>query len=116
MSRRTDKLHFILLLGLCSMGGGTGRELGAEMAELFWSFQPVRTTAPPVVRRAEWPQSQIDCFILAKLEEHGLEPSGPADKRTLIRRASIDLTGLPPAPAEIEAFLEDESSEAFAKV
>jgi hypothetical protein len=64
----------------------------------------------------EWPQSAIDHFILAKLEEHALGPSAPADKRTLIRRATIDLTGLPPTPTEIDEFLADQSANAFARV
>jgi len=82
----------------------------------FWSFQPVRDVMPPAVRAANWPQSPIDRFILARLEERGLTPCEPADKRTLLRRATFDLTGLPPSPDEIEAFLADESPAAFAKV
>ncbi len=82
----------------------------------FWSFQPVREVTPPAVRDAKWPQGPIDFFILARLEERGLTPGEPADKRTLLRRATFDLTGLPPTPEEIEAFLADESPAAFAKV
>lgn len=82
----------------------------------FWSFRPVRDTTPPKVNDGDWPRSGIDRFILAKLEANGLEPSPQADKRTLIRRVTFDLTGLPPSPEEIDAFLQDESSEAFGRV
>jgi len=82
----------------------------------FWSFQPIRDYPRPVVRDTEWTHSSIDHFVLAKLEEKGLHPVAPADKRTLIRRATFDLIGLPPTPEEIDAFLADESPQAFAKV
>src|ERR1051326_7356724 len=84
----------------------------------FWSFQPVRRPAPPQLtgKAARWPQSPIDSFIVAKLEAKGLEPTHPADKRTLIRRATYDLTGLPPTPDEVDAFIADQSPDAFAKI
>jgi hypothetical protein len=82
----------------------------------FWSFQPVRKPAPPEVRNKVWVRSPIDAFILAKLEEKHLQPAPPADKLTLLRRATYDLTGLPPTEAEIRAFLDDHSPEAFARV
>jgi hypothetical protein len=81
----------------------------------FWSFQPVRDPAPPAVKDAAWAKSPLDRFILAGLAAKGLKPAAPADKRTLIRRATFDLTGLPPTPEEINAFLGDESPDAFAK-
>jgi mono/diheme cytochrome c family protein len=82
----------------------------------FWSFQPVRNPAPPLVRDVAWPASPIDRFVLARLEQNGLAPAPPADKRTLLRRAYFDLIGLPPTPAETESFLRDESRGAFASV
>jgi len=82
----------------------------------FWAFQPMAKPTPPTVLKSAWIQSPIDAFILAKLEEKRLKPSAPADKRALIRRATFDLIGLPPTPAEIEAFLADRSPDAFAKV
>ena len=83
----------------------------------FWSFQPLQESSPPEVRNSSWPRSPIDHFILAKLEQEGLEPVPAAGKRTLIRRASFDLIGLPPSPQEVEAFLaDDDSPEAFARV
>jgi hypothetical protein len=82
----------------------------------FWSFQPIRDVPPPPVRDASWPEGPIDRFLLAALEAKGLRPAPPADKRTLIRRATFDLTGLPPTPEEVAAFLADDSPQAFAKV
>ena len=88
----------------------------SDAAKAHWAFQPVAKPAPPSVKQADWPASPIDNFILAALEEKGMKPSAPTDKRTLIRRATFDLTGLPPSPAEVKAFLEDNSELAFAKV
>jgi hypothetical protein len=82
----------------------------------FWAFQPVHRPAPPSVKNSAWPKSPIDRFILAKLEKTGLEPVNPADKRTLIRRAYYDLIGLPPSPEQVDAFLQDSSADAFAKI
>lgn len=82
----------------------------------IWSFEPVRHVTPPHVQTTAWPQSPIDYFILAQLEERDLTPAEPADKRTLLRRATFDLTGLPPTPAETEEFLADECPSAFARV
>src|SRR4051794_13990320 len=81
----------------------------------FWSFQKVKEQAPPAVRDASWVKNDIDRFVLAKLESKGLKPSPPADKATLLRRASFDLIGLPPTPEELQAFLADNSPEAFEK-
>ena len=82
----------------------------------FWSFQPLRKPAPPQVAHESWPKTDIDRFVLARLEQNGLTPVRLADKRTLIRRATLDLTGLPPTLEEIEAFEKDDSPGAFAKV
>jgi mono/diheme cytochrome c family protein len=94
----------------------TASSEGAAQNRLFWSFQPLANPAPPVVEDSAWPRSSIDIFILAKLENVGLTPAPLADKATLIRRASFDLIGLPPSPAEIDAFLQDDSADAFATV
>ena len=84
-------------------------------ARRFWSFQPPREVLPPIVRTA-WGRTPIDNFILAKLEEKKLSPAPEADRRTLLRRVTVDLTGLPPSPEEIEAFLKDESPDAYERV
>ncbi len=82
----------------------------------FWSFRPIANPTPPAVHDKKWAHSDIDRFILAKLEERHLKPVPAASKRSLIRRASYDLTGLPPTPAEVSAFENDHSPNAFAKV
>ncbi|MFA6545562.1 MAG: PSD1 and planctomycete cytochrome C domain-containing protein [Limisphaerales bacterium] len=89
-------------------GKSTGREL--------WAFQPVSHPQPPVNSRDRWSRQEVDRFIFARLQKAGLQPSAPADRRTLIRRATFDLTGLPPTSAEVDAFVRDASPEAFAKV
>ncbi|HEV3384067.1 MAG TPA: DUF1549 domain-containing protein, partial [Gemmata sp.] len=93
-----------------------GRFTITDKHRQFWSFQPVKAVRPPNVRDAAWPKSDIDRFILAGLEGKGIATATPADKRTLIRRATFDLIGLPPTPAEIDAFLADDSPQAFARV
>jgi hypothetical protein len=87
-----------------------------EEQRRFWSFRPVEAVEPPAVKDTAWPRSRIDHFILSALEARGLAPAPPADRRTLIRRATFDLTGLPPTPDEVEAFLEDGTPDAFARV
>ena len=70
----------------------------------WWAFQPVVKPAVPAVKQTAWTRNPIDAFILAKLEDKGLSPSAPADKVTLIRRASPDLIGLPPTPEEVQSY------------
>ena len=82
----------------------------------FWSFQKVKPQTPPAVKGAAWARTPIDRFIAAKLEARSIAPGPPADKVTLLRRATFDLIGLPPTPAEVEAFLADRSPQAFATV
>jgi hypothetical protein len=81
----------------------------------FWSFQPLKIVEPPKVNSA-WAKTDIDRFILAGLAAENMKPVGQADRRTLIRRATLDLTGLPPTPEEIESFEKDKAPDAFAKV
>ena len=79
-----------------------------------WSYQPILRSEPPAIKNTTWGAGAIDRFILAKLEEQGLAPSPPADRRTLLRRASFDLVGLPPTADEVAAFVNDKSERAFA--
>jgi hypothetical protein len=95
--------------------GATGFRITPE-DRTFWSFRPVLDPKSPGVRNTAWPQEGMDRFVMARLEAAGLQPSSPADKRTLIRRVTFDLIGLPPTPEEVDAFVQDESAEAFAKV
>lgn len=82
----------------------------------FWSFQPLRTVSVPTVALAARVRNSIDAFVVQKLEEKGLSLSPEADRLTLLRRASFDLTGLPPEPAEAEAFLADNDPRAYEKL
>lgn len=79
----------------------------------FWSFQPLKVVAVPAVNDAHWTRTPIDKFVLAKMQEAGLKPAAQADRRTLIRRATYDLTGLPPTPEEVDAFEKDKSPRAW---
>ncbi len=88
---------------------------GAEYCD-HWAFLPPGATTPPKVKPAGWPKTPVDHFILARLAEKKLRPSRPADARTLIRRVTLDLTGLPPTPAEVERFLADRSPGAYEKL
>ncbi len=78
-----------------------------------WAFAPISSPAPPAVADATWPRNDIDRFILARLEKEGLKPSPEAAREVLIRRLSLDLTGLPPTPAEVDAFLADTRPNAY---
>ena len=79
-----------------------------------WAWQPVAAVEPPAVVDEAWPQGAVDRFVLARLEAEGLDPAPPADRRTLIRRLSFDLRGLPPTPAEVARFVGDSSPGAWA--
>ncbi|MEX0741335.1 MAG: DUF1549 domain-containing protein, partial [Phycisphaeraceae bacterium] len=85
---------------------------GAEY-EPHWALQPIERPTVPEVHRPEWVRNPIDNFIMQRLEQEGLEPAGEADRRTLARRVSLDLTGLPPTPEQVEAFVNDESEGAY---
>jgi hypothetical protein len=87
-----------------------------EKERRFWSFRPLRPSKIPGVHDTAWPKTAIDRFILARLEAKGLKPVRDADRRTLIRRVTFDLTGLPPTPQEVRAFLADRSPNAWEKV
>ena len=107
----------------------TGKALTAKQIELIrdwiqqgapwathWAFVPPVRPVLPRVTNQTWVRNEIDHFVLARLEREGLEPSPPAEKTALIRRATLDLTGLPPTPEEIDAFLSDRSPHAYEKV
>src|SRR5207249_614039 len=82
----------------------------------FWSFQPIVDPPLPAVKSTGWPKNPIDYFALAQWEARDLHPVEPADQRTLIRRVTFDLIGLPPSVEEVDAFLQDRSPDAFARV
>src|SRR6266496_495695 len=107
----------------------TGRTLSAVEIDLLkrwiqqgaaysphWAFVKPERAALPAVKIKSWPRNAIDYFILAKLEKNGLKPSPPADRYTLVRRLSLDLTGLPPTPAEVNAFVNDQQPDAYERL
>jgi mono/diheme cytochrome c family protein len=87
-----------------------------DEAKSFWSFQPLKRPDVPQVKRGDWVRNPIDAFILQKLEAKGFGPAPSATKIQLLRRAYYDLTGLPPTPADVQAYLADASSDAYEKV
>ncbi len=87
-------------------------EEGAEWKE-HWAYRAPVQTPPPAVKNPLWVRNTIDRFVLAKLEERGLVPAAAADRRTLIRRVALDLTGLPPTPAEVDLYMKDLSPAAY---
>ncbi len=92
------------------------RELITEEDRNYWAFQPPREPEFPTVRLTSWPRQQIDHFILARLEQEQLAPARPADKLELVRRVYLDVIGLPPTPAQVRAFLADDSPSAYEKL
>ena len=84
-----------------------------EKQRAFWSFQPLKVVALPEVKDTHWAKTPIDKFVLAKMTDAGIKPGAQADRRTLIRRATYDLTGLPPTPEEVDAFVKDRSPHAW---
>ena len=85
---------------------------GEERESLWWSLRPWRDVEPPAIQD-DWARGPVDAFVLAKLREKGLAPSPEADRRTLIRRLSFDLTGLPPTPEQVDAFVNDPAPDAY---
>jgi hypothetical protein len=98
------------------VAAGNRYAVDIDEAKGRWPFTPPIDPPVPAVKQVDWPRSPIDHFVLAKLEERGLTPVGDADKRTLIRRVTYDLTGLPPSPEQVAEFLADDSPNAFATV
>ena len=92
---------------------GSAGQHSTGAAENHWAFQPVREPPIPLVKNSDWVRTPIDAFVLARLEAASLAPSQPADRRTLIRRVTLDLTGLPPTPAEVAEFVNDPSPDAY---
>ncbi len=87
-----------------------------QLRKTHWAWQPRRRTNVPAVADLSWPRCDVDRYILAQLESKGLKPVGDADRKTLLRRVTYDLTGLPPTVVEIDAFVRDRSANAFEKV
>ena len=113
-------LHFILRVAVgCLLAGVVSVRAATpslEAGRKHWAFQPLRKPVPPVVKNGAWAQTEVDRFVLAALEARGLRPAPEADRRTLIRRVTVDLAGLPPTPEEVEAFVADASPGAWERV
>ena len=91
-------------------------EFVTEKDKQYWAFQSSRRPAIPQIKSLDWPQTPIDHFILARLEEQGMTPVAPASRRELIRRLTFDLIGLPPRPEEVDAFVSEVSPQAYARL
>ncbi len=94
--------------GIAKSYGGVGKN--------HWAFQPVKKPDLPAVQNKDWVKNPVDNFVLARLEANGMTPNSPAEKATLIRRIYFDLIGLPPHPAEVQAFVKDTSPDAYTKL
>lgn len=105
------KRHSALLLAPAVLLGPAVCLLAASSAH--WAFQPLERPEKPVVKDSSWVSNPIDRFVLARLEEQGIAPSPEAGRTTLVRRVHLDLIGLPPTPAEVDAFLNDASPGAY---
>lgn len=105
-----------LVLGTPCLRAETPLSMDWEKARQHWSFVPPRPQPLPRVQDKAWPRSRLDHFILARLESEGLSPASPADPRTVIRRLTFDLTGLPPTPEEVRGFVEDTRPDAYARL
>ncbi|MFP6738486.1 MAG: DUF1549 and DUF1553 domain-containing protein [Planctomycetota bacterium] len=99
----------LCLIGLPNEEGGTD-------GRTYWAFRQLQQNEPPVVENGEWAQTGVDRFVLARTRARGLSPNGPVDRRKLIRRAYFDLIGLAPTRQEVEAFIADESPDAYEKI
>jgi hypothetical protein len=98
--------------------GGPKRQIGmsVEAGRNFWAYRPVKAPAIPAVKDANWPAGDIDRFVLARLEARGLRPAADADRATIARRVYYDLTGLPPTPEKVDAFVRDTDPAAYEKL
>ncbi len=105
-------MKFVWLLVLAAVAGAMGAEPAGDRRD-YWSLRPLKAAELPEVRAADWCRTPVDRFILSRLEQEGMHPSAPADRRTLIRRAYFDLIGLPPSPAAVDHFVADPSPLAF---
>jgi hypothetical protein len=106
---------FVILAALATVPGSQGRARPA--GEVWWSFRPLHAPAVPVIRNAESEiRNPVDAFVRAKLQAARLTPSPQADRRTLIRRVTFDMIGLPPTPQEVEAFVTDPAPDAYERL
>ena len=108
-----------LFVAVCALSPGAGAEGWDAIYQerlSWWSLQPITDPAVPPVRDAAWPRNEVDQFILSALEGQGLAPVAEAGRRTIARRLSFALTGLPPTPAVVEGFVADAAPDAYARL
>src|SRR5688500_5870173 len=101
-----------LVLGMWLACGASLSGSSAPKGE-HWAYRPLAQPVVPSVQNAAWVRSPIDAFVLARLEAAGMKPSPEADRRTLIRRVYFNLTGLPPTPEDVKAFIDDPAADAY---
>src|SRR5437773_1985456 len=107
----------LILFGVALVGVFLPTTVGQGAApESLWSLKAVARPEPPAVQSRAWVRNPIDAFVLRKLQENSLTPAPEADRRTLIRRLSFDLIGLPPTPAQVEAFEHDNAPDAYERL
>ncbi|HYI95924.1 MAG TPA: DUF1549 and DUF1553 domain-containing protein [Bryobacteraceae bacterium] len=106
----------LFLVSFCAAFESSATKKFTDKDRQYWALQSVRRPALPAVKDSAWVRNPIDAFILLKLEDKGIKPGPSADKITLIRRVTFDLTGLPPTPEDVEAFLTDRSAEAYERL
>ena len=113
-----SRLSLLLALAVLGPGIRAAEPFATRIAEgrKFWSFQPLTPRSLPAVRDSAWPQRRLDAFVLAEMEKRGLAPSSPAPRRVLTRRVTFDLIGLPPSPEDVEAFVNDNSPDAYERL
>jgi hypothetical protein len=114
---RDGLLRLSIVGGLLCLLSSVETALGETFnAQAHWSYRPIRRPAVPQVRERNWVRNPIDAFVLARLEKANIDPAPAADRPTLLRRLSLDLIGLPPTPAEHDAFLDDTRPDAYERV
>ena len=110
----------LLVSGFSLLPAGAAVQDGGFQAtpaqQKWWAFQPVKSRPVPGVKNKSWPRNEIDRFVAAELDSRGMQPAVQADRRTWLRRVTVDLTGLPPTPAEVDVFIADTSDMAFERV
>ncbi len=112
------KLHAVVI-ALTILGTARGDDIDRPITAAerrHWAFQPPKRPSVPAPKTSKWSRNPIDAFVLASLEANGLTPAPEADRPTLLRRLSFDLTGLPPTPVELNAYLNDRSPDAYERV
>src|SRR5436305_805110 len=115
-SLRTVPRVALTIAGLCGFAVMAWAAEPKGRDDKIWSFRRPELQPIPAIRNQIWIRNPIDTFVLQRLEKAGLQPSAEADRATLIRRLSFDLTGLPPTPAEVETFVSDSAPDAYERL